>query len=118
MPQFDSDAEGADRQQHRAGLHLAHGLGQPAGKSKPMKKAKKERHAQPNPAFRPVRPEDVLQRNENDARRNQRLHHRRWQVHEVKRRQGQSERMRDGKGRDDLDKFPKGRGGQHQRRDE
>jgi hypothetical protein len=73
MPQLYTDAEGEDGQEHRSGLHLAHRLKQPARESESMKQPKEESCFEPAPAPGSARPEDILERDEDNTGGNERL---------------------------------------------
>ena len=75
MPQLDSDAEGEDSQEHGPGLHLTHCLKQSTREPESMKQPKEERRSESTPAPGSGRPEKILERNNDDAGRNEWLNH-------------------------------------------
>lgn len=102
MPKLDTDAEGEDGQDHRPGLHLAHCLKQAARESESVKQPKEEGSSEPAPAPGSTRPEDILQRDEDNAGGNERLNHPLRQGDEVKGRQRQGDGVSNRKGRDNF----------------
>src|SRR6266446_2770163 len=114
MPKLDTDAEGEDGQEHRSGFHLAHCLKQPARESESMKQPKEESSSEPAPAPGSARPEDILERDEDDAGGNERLNHPPRQGNEVKGRQRQGDGVSNRKGCDNFYQVPKRRRCQNQ----
>jgi hypothetical protein len=107
MPNLNAGAESQDRQNERVGRHSLHRFQEPSGKAEAMEKSKEKSDREPRPAAGPLRPEDILKRDENDAGCNRRLDHGRGQPEEVEGRKSKRDRVRKSERGDDLNQFPK-----------
>jgi len=68
MANFHSEAERENGNTHGYSWHSGHGIEEAAGKPKAMKQPEEEGHAEPTGTVASVRPENILQRDEDNAR--------------------------------------------------
>ena len=107
MANFHSEAESENGDAHSYYWHPGHGIEEASGKPKAMKQPEEKGHAEPAGAAASVRPENILQCDEDDARGDHRFDHLRGQPNEIKDREGQGDGVRERESRDDFEELPK-----------
>src|SRR5262245_8884629 len=114
MAEFNTETESGDGKQDRGTGHSFGGADQPAGKTQAVKEAEEKGCEGAHPTTAALRPEDIGDSDENDARGDHRFDHAGGQTENVQDRECEGDGMSEGKGGYHLQQIPKSPGSQDQ----